>query len=92
MQPNAIFEPMGALAFLTFLVMCHIPVQRFRAAFKRQVSAKDFRYGESNRVPDWVSLPNRNFMNLLEAPILFYVVCLMYAVISRVSPASVGLA
>jgi hypothetical protein len=91
-QPELIFLPMGALALLTFFVSCLIPVQRFRAAFKGQVNAGDFRYGESSRVPGWVSLPNRNYMNLLQFPILFYVVCLMYYVTGRVSAASVDLA
>jgi hypothetical protein len=40
------------------------------------VTANDFRYGESSRVPPEVSLPNRNLMNLLEMPVLFYVACL----------------
>jgi hypothetical protein len=28
-------------------------------------------------VPAHVSLPNRNYMNLLEMPVLFYIVCLL---------------
>jgi len=33
-------------------------------------------YGETANVPPDVAVTNRNFMNLLEAPILFYVFCL----------------
>jgi len=36
----------------------------------------DFKLGESARVPGDVSIPNRNMMNLLEVPVLFYVACL----------------
>jgi hypothetical protein len=75
MEQTAIFLPMCALAAWTFAVLLLIPVARFRAAARGTVNAGDFRYGESARVPGAVSLPNRNFMNLLELPMLFYVVC-----------------
>ena len=67
---------MIALAGLTFAVALLIPIARFRAAARGEVAAKDFRYGESANVPGEVSLPNRNFINLLEMPVLFYVLCL----------------
>ena len=80
MPHESILLPMGALALLTFLVLLLVPFRRFRAAFAGQVGAGDFRYGESARVPGEVSIPNRNYMNLLELPVLFYVVCLLYYV------------
>ena len=45
----------------------------------------DFRFGESPNVPAPVSIPNRAYMNLLEAPVLFYVVCLAYFVTETVN-------
>jgi hypothetical protein len=86
MPQHLIFLPMGALALLTFLVLILIPFRRFRAGFTGQVTAEDFRYGESVRVPGEVSIPNRNYMNLLEMPMLFYVICLMLYVSHRVQP------
>ena len=84
---------MGALALLTFLVLLLIPIRRFRAAFAGQVGAGDFRYGESARVPGEVSIPNRNYMNLLELPMLFYVVCVLnYIAGPTVSTATLALA
>jgi hypothetical protein len=80
MPPLLILYPMGALAALTFLVLPVVAFRRFRAGVAGAVTADDFRYGESSRVPAEVSIPNRNYMNLLQMPILFYVVCLMYAV------------
>lgn len=77
MSHEWILLPMGALALLTFLVLLLVPIRRFRAAFAGQVRAGDFRYGESPRVPGEVSIPNRNYMNLLELPVLFYVVCVL---------------
>src|ERR1700756_127281 len=77
MPHEQILLPVGALALLTFLVLMLIPFRRFRAAFAGEVGAGDFRYGESARVPGEVSIPNRNYMNLLELPVLFYVVCVL---------------
>ena len=82
MPHEAILLPMGALALLTFVALIFIPIRRFRAAFAGQVGAEDFRYGESPRVPGEVSIPNRNYMNLLELPMLFYVVCVLNYVTS----------
>ena len=77
MPHNLILLPMGALALLTFIVLLLIPFRRFRAAFAGQVNPGDFKYGESNRVPGDVSIPNRNYMNLLELPVLFYAICII---------------
>lgn len=81
---NEILFPMGALAFLTFTVLLFVPVRRFRAAFAGLVGPGDFKFGESDRVPPSVSIPNRNYMNLIELPVLFYVACLMFYVTNRV--------
>jgi hypothetical protein len=77
MPHQLILLPLGALALLTFLVLIFIPFRRFRAAFAGQVDPGDFRYGESPRVPGEVSIPNRNYMNLLELPVLFYAICVI---------------
>jgi hypothetical protein len=77
MPQDAIFMPMGALALLTFLVLTLIPLRRFRAGFAGKIVPDDFKYGESKNVPGEVSIPNRAYMNLLEMPVLFYVICLM---------------
>ena len=84
--------PMVALATLTFAVLLLIPVRRFRAGFAGQIKYDDFKYGESARVPPEVSIPNRNMMNLLELPLLFYVACLTYLVIGHVSEFALALA
>ena len=60
----------------TFAVLTLIPLIRIRATRDGRTHVKDFRFGESTNVPGDVSLPNRDYMNLLELPVLFYVVCL----------------
>jgi hypothetical protein len=91
MQDQILF-PMGALAFLTFTVQLFVPIRRFRAAFAGKVGPDDFKYGESARVPADVSIPNRNYMNLIELPVLFYVVCLMFYVTGRTGMDAVWIA
>lgn len=83
---------MCALVVWTFAVLALVPIARFRAAFKGQVNAGDFRFGESARVPGRVALPNRNFMNLLELPLLFYLVCIALYVTLNVDAIALALA
>ena len=85
MSNISIFAPMGALIAWTFLVLLLIPIKRFRAGFSGEITGEDFRFGESARVPGHVSIPNRNYMNLLELPMLFYVLCLSLFVTGTVT-------
>ncbi|MCR5880444.1 MAPEG family protein [Phenylobacterium sp. J367] len=92
MPQELIFAPMGALALLTFLVLGFIPIRRFRAVGAGRAKPEDFLFGESRRVPGDVSIPNRNYMNLLELPMLFYVGGLMFYVAERVDAVTLVLA
>ncbi|HEY6879474.1 MAG TPA: MAPEG family protein, partial [Polyangiales bacterium] len=83
MDPIAIFRPVVALVGLTTVVLLRIPYVRFRAGRRRQVTFADFRLGESPQVPPEVALPNRNLMNLLEMPVLFYALTLTLLVTRR---------
>ena len=91
MAPAQILWPVIALAAWTFAVALLIPIARFRSAARGEVKAQDFRYGESASVPGPVLLPNRNLMNLLELPLLFYVLCLgLYITLSVDQLAVIG--
>ena len=92
MDPTRIFVPMLALVFVTFTVLLRIPLVRIRAGRSRRIEVDDFKYGESTRVPPDVSIPNRNYMNLLELPVLFYAVCLSFYVTRRVDETTLVLA
>ena len=92
MRQTTILFPLIALAGWTFAVLLLIPFQRFRAAFRNQVVADDFKFGESQNVPPGVSLPYRNYMNLLEMPVLFYVACLTLYVTKSVDAIALALA
>ncbi|MEO8113180.1 MAG: MAPEG family protein [Phenylobacterium sp.] len=92
MPQDLIFAPMGALAFMTLGVLLLIPFRRVQAGRAGLITPADFRFGESARVPGEVSIPNRNYMNLLEAPTLFFPVCLMFFVTHRLDATALALA
>src|SRR5262249_4727636 len=92
MDPVRIFFPMIALVGLTYSVLLLIPFVRIRAVRTGVLHANDFKLGESSRVPPGVALPNRNYMSLLELPILFYAFCLSLSVTRRVDATAVMLA
>ncbi|HEY4125794.1 MAG TPA: MAPEG family protein [Rhizomicrobium sp.] len=89
---DQILYAMGALALLTFNVLLIIPIRRVRASLAGQIGPDDFKLGESARVPGNVAIPNRNYMNLTELPVLFYAICLMFYVTARTDMTTVWLA
>ena len=91
MRNPAILYPMFALAAWTLFVLLLIPLVRSRAALRREIVVDDFRYGESPNVPGAVSIPNRNYMNLLELPMLFYIVCLVLYVTGAASSLAIAI-
>ena len=92
MSPLEILYPMMALVALTFAVLLVLPFKRIGAALQGRVRARDFKYGESPNVPGDVAIPNRNLMNLLELPVLFYAACITFYVTRTVDAAAVWLA
>jgi hypothetical protein len=92
LKATAIFLPALLLMFWTLTVLLLVPIRRVRAVMHKRLTPKDFSHGESPRVPPDVALPNRIFMNLLEVPVLFYVVAFMAYLTSLVNEVTVGLA
>ena len=91
-EHTAILWPMAAMALLTFIVLSLIPMFRVGDATAGRVRTHDFKMGESERVPEATRLYNRNYMNLLELPVLFYVICLIIFSLDRLEPLQLWLA
>jgi hypothetical protein len=85
-QRFALLEPVFALAAWTAVILMLVAFRRLRAGFAKQVHPREFALGESAKVPPLIALANRNYMNLLELPVLFYVVCLAAVVAAVASP------
>ncbi len=92
MRAEAIFAPVAALALWTVGVLATTGFRRLRALHRRRLSPRAFQLGESADVPPDVALANRNLMNLLEMPLLFYVVAIAFYVTHHVARGVVGLA
>jgi len=92
MRPEAIFVPVSVLALWTGVVLLLTGARRVHAVRAGHVPRAAFRLGESPEVPPAVSIPNRNLMNLLEMPMLFYVACIAFYVTRHVGRGVVTLA
>jgi hypothetical protein len=92
MRQEAVFVPMSALALWTGCMVFMVGFSRIRAVKAGRVRRGAFRLGESPDVPDDVTVWNRNLMNLLEMPLLFYVVSIAFYVTHQVTPRVVTLA
>ena len=91
MQPEAIFQPFVGMLVLTFLVWVQLYVRRIsymraERIHPQKVSTPDTR---DTVLQGAVSFPAHNFRNLLELPVLFYVVCLYVYVTGSVDAAYV---
>ena len=69
----ALLAPVFALVAWTFCILLLLGFRRVKAGFEGRVSPREYALGESGKVPPSILLPNRNYMNLLELPLLFYV-------------------
>jgi hypothetical protein len=76
MHARLIFIPMLALVAWTFVIMLLMACKRWSAGFAGRLKRGEYKLGESAEVPADVRLPGRNFSNLFEMPVLFYVLCL----------------
>ncbi|NNJ72520.1 MAG: hypothetical protein HKP09_04995 [Enterobacterales bacterium] len=88
----ALIEPIMALVALTFVVLVIVPFVRIGAILKGKAHIKDYRYGDTDNVPVRARLLNRNLMNLLQMPVLFYLVCLLFIITETTSTIALNLA
>ena len=92
MKPEAIFLPVSVLALWTSVVLLVTGYRRIRALKTGRILRRVFKLGESPDVPPDIAVANRNLMNLLEMPLLFYVVCIALYVTRHVEVGLVWLA
>jgi hypothetical protein len=85
MRPEAVLVPVCSLALWTMGVALLVGVRRVRAGRDGRLPPRAFDFGEAPGLPAELVLANRNFMNLLEAPVLFYVAALAFYVTHHVT-------
>jgi hypothetical protein len=92
MRAESIFGPVSVLAIWTGCVLLINGYRRVRAVLSGRLRTGAFKLGESAEVPTDLVVVNRHFMNLLEMPVLFYVVCILLYVTHEVDATTIWLA
>jgi len=90
--PADLIRPVVALVALTAIVALLMAVYRNVAVIRGVVPARYFRGFTTDQPAEWVERPARAYMNLLELPVLFYVVCLLMLATGRFDSVQVSLA
>ena len=91
-QGAALIQPVVALVVLTAIVGLLMVVYRNVAVIRGAASQLYFRTYTAQTPAEWVERPIRTYMNLLELPVLFYVVCLLMLTTGRFDSVQVSLA
>jgi hypothetical protein len=91
-QGAPLIQSMVALVVLTAIVGLMMAVYRNIAVIGGAASARYFKAFTADEPPEWVERPARAYMNLLELPVLFYVVCLLMLTTGKFDSAQVSLA
>jgi hypothetical protein len=89
---DSIIAPMAALVALTGVVWLLMALVRNITILRGITSANYFHDYKTDPPLEWVERPARTFANLLQAPILFYVVCLAMLATQRIDLAQLRLA
>ena len=88
----ALLQPVAALVVLTAIALLIAVVYRNVAIIHKAASERYFRTFTDDKPAEWVERPIRTYMNLLELPVLFYVVCLLMLTTGRFDSVQVSLA
>lgn len=89
---TSLIQPIVALAALTGFVWLMMVAYRNLALIRGMASERYFQTYTTEAPAEWVERPTWAYMNLLEAPVLFYVVCLLMLATGKFDAAQVSLA
>lgn len=93
MNPNAILYPVFGMFLLTAAILTRLAILRVGAVRGRKIKMSYFRfYSADGSEDDSMFFTSRNFINLFELPVLFYVVTVLIYVTGTVEFAFVLLA
>jgi hypothetical protein len=87
----ALLQAMVALVVLTAVALLMAVAYRNVAIVRGAVSERYFQTF-TDKPAEWVERPIRTYMNLLELPVLFYVVCLLMLTTGKFDPVQASLA
>ena len=81
MQSHSMIYPMATLILLNIIVVSLMLFFRVKAVRSRKVSPRYFKRNKGKDLPDHLEGLSQNYNNLLELPLLFYIVCLSIIVL-----------
>jgi len=84
--------PMIALVLLTFMVTLRLGYARYVSARRGEVNPKYFKLLQGDTLPDYLRQVERAYANLLEMPVLFYLVSVLCIVLNLTGSTMVTLA
>src|SRR5262245_30152270 len=92
-SPHQLRAPIIALVALTGVVWVLMFAYRQVAVARGAASIRYYkRFDAADAPPEWIERPARAFMNLLEVPVLFYLVCVLMLVTGGFDPIQLTLA
>ena len=92
MSAHALIYPMFAMVVLSFTVLITLFFTRAKSVRDAKVSASHFQTYNESTEPDRSIRLSRHFINLFEAPVLFYVACLSAMMVGVTDTAVIALA
>lgn len=81
MNDMSLIYPMATLFLLNIIVVSMMLFFRVKAVRARKVSPRYFKRNQGSALPDHLEGLSQNYNNLLELPLLFYIVCLAIIVL-----------
>lgn len=82
----SVIYPMGMLAIFTLLYSGVVIKSRIRAVKEADIKGGYFKTFLGETPPDYMQKPTRQWANLYELPVLFYVVCITLLVLKLDDP------
>ena len=91
-SPTLILYPVFAMFLLVIFVLLYMGRMRFAAVRKGELSIKFFRAYADGNEPERLRVISRNYVNLFEMPVLFYVGVILAYITDQVSYWMIGCA
>jgi hypothetical protein len=89
-DPKLILFPIFGIFLLIGLVLTRLAILRVGAVSRREVPLGYYTTYQAGEEPAHIRVVTRNFLNLFEMPVLFYVVAILIYVTRQTSPWLVG--
>lgn len=86
------FYPMLAMVFLIFTVGFFTAYVRISGVAKGKVKARYFKLMSGEEVPEIITKTTRQFNNMFEMPMLFFIACMLYIVLGLQNTIAIVLA